>query len=216
MLQFGGPGTDDPLVMARLAAIEHIRAQSPKFGRLAVAVVQHYKHMGGINAGPFRLEQEAFARAAICREAFRGLGKRFYRNRDILPEYRLFFWKARCLSKLLHPVSTWGRPTGAAMTKYSNAYHMPLKTFAGFSPVADSDTFRQLRVAFQMPSPEVMISLRRLSLLRRVLVAPAPWLHGLMLVTMPVNRAWAQQVKADLELLKSHEPGPPPRLLSSC
>ena len=204
-----------PTALEQLTALQdklHISASHPLYGELAVQVVQSYKHLGGMNAGAYRLEYEAIVRAGYCKSAFQQLRRKLFRNPDIPAAKRTYFWKALCLSKLLHHVSTWCQPTEDAMSSFSTGYHHGPRVIAGCKNLSASLTNQEVRVALNLAHPIFVIHKRRLGLLRRVLAAGAPWMLGLYASLHRTPRTWAAQTVLGLDYLCAHEPGLTPPL----
>ena len=103
MVHYAGVGSRNAFQKGHVQHITDITVQHQSYGTLKVAIVDHYKHLGSVNAGPYRLEYEAHMRAGNCRSAFTSLSRKLFRNKGLPEKLRLYFWKALCMSKLFSP-----------------------------------------------------------------------------------------------------------------
>ena len=99
LLQFSGTGAAQ-IRDAIATGTRNIVTGHPVFGCLNIGITQQYKHLGSLNAGPHKYDQEIESRVGQARstnKAFRGT---LFANKGLPTKDRLTAWKARTVSKL--------------------------------------------------------------------------------------------------------------------
>ena len=107
LLQFHGTGAAK--VKSDLAAgSQQIHVEHLFFGELDIGITQQYKHLGSLNAGPHKYDQEVEPRTGQAKATTKALRGKLFANTGLPRKDRLTCWKALTLSKLISHSATWG------------------------------------------------------------------------------------------------------------
>ena len=72
LLQFHGTGAAK-VKKDLIAGSQHIHVQHPLFGELDIGITQQYKHLGYLNAGPHKYDQEVESRTGQAKATTKAL-----------------------------------------------------------------------------------------------------------------------------------------------
>ena len=81
------------------------------FGKFDIGITEQYKHLGSINAGPHKYDQEVESRTAQAHAITKALRRQLFAEKGLLRAHGLTIWKALTLSKLIFHSATWGTMT---------------------------------------------------------------------------------------------------------
>ena len=65
------------------AGSEQIHAQHPLFGELDIGITQQYNHLGSINAGPHKYDQEVESRTGHAKTSTKALMGKLFAKTDL-------------------------------------------------------------------------------------------------------------------------------------
>ena len=99
LLQFNGTGADKAKHDLTTGS-QQIHVEHPLFGELDIGITQQYKHLGSINAGPHKYDQEVEARTAQARAATKSSRRKIFAQKGFPRKQTLTVWKALVFSKL--------------------------------------------------------------------------------------------------------------------
>ena len=99
LLQFNGTGAVK-VKHDLTTGSQQIHVYHPLFGELDTRITQQYKHLGSINAGPHKYDQEVEARTAQAKATTESLRSNMFAQKGLPRKQRLTVWKALVLSKL--------------------------------------------------------------------------------------------------------------------
>ena len=78
------------------------------FGCLNIGITQHYKHLGSVNAGPHKYDQEHESRVGQAQSTNNALRRKLFGNKGIPTRHILTVWKDLTFSKLIFHSAIWG------------------------------------------------------------------------------------------------------------
>ena len=76
---------------------QEIHVDHPLFGELAIGSTHQYKHLGSINAGPHKYDQEVESRSAQAKATTKALRRNNFAEKGLPRTQRLTVWKALVL-----------------------------------------------------------------------------------------------------------------------
>ena len=91
-----------------MAGNQQIHVEHFFFGEFDIRIFQQYKHLGLINAGPHKYDQEVESRTAQAKASTKALRSKLCARQGIPRKQRSTVWKATILSKLVFHSATWG------------------------------------------------------------------------------------------------------------
>ena len=66
-----------------------VTADNPTFGRLGIGITEQYKHLGSVNAGPHKYDQEVKSRVDHAQATNKALRKTMFGNKGLPSKERL-------------------------------------------------------------------------------------------------------------------------------
>ena len=90
------------------ACSQQIHVQHPLFCELDLGITQQYTHLGSLNAGPHKYDQEVESRTGQAKATTKALRGQLFANTGLQRKDRLTGGKALTLSKLIYHSATWG------------------------------------------------------------------------------------------------------------
>jgi hypothetical protein len=202
LLEFYGTGAakvkHDTLQGNQQIHVDHLL-----FGERDIGITHQYKHLGSINAGPRKYDQEVESRSAQAKATTKALRRNMFAEKALPRTQRLTAWRALVQSKLIFHAATWGTMTVDNWKKIDTAYHQGLRCIHGETKYTQLKygTQTKLGVRQDLRAPDIrqVVSTRRLGLLKRVLDSNSEWMLGLIVEQWDSPRGWAREVRSDLE-----------------
>ena len=126
-----GHGKESQLATQRfmLSQQRSVSAESPLYGHMTIGLINLYKHLDTVSAGPHRYKVEIGTRIAHSNKALM-FSKHVFVANDGLPRTQIStVWKAIAISKLIYHCATWGQFTAECTAKITSAYHERLPIY---------------------------------------------------------------------------------------
>ena len=148
-------------------------------------------------------------RAAQSPQAEKPLKKKVFANRDIPHSERHTTWTALSFSGLFFHASIRGRMSSTNWKAIDNRYRANPRMVLARPKVQGARTNLGVKADAKALPLDDFFTTRRLGLMKRALDSAPQCCIGLIQATDRAPRSWAKLIRADLEWLDAHEPGPP-------
>ena len=110
LLQFDGTGAAT-VRDAFNTGTQKMNTEHPVVGRLYIGIIQQYKHLGSLNSGPHKYDQEIESRVGQAQTTNKAFRRTCFANKGLPAKDRLTAWKAITFSKLMFHAAIWGTLT---------------------------------------------------------------------------------------------------------